>query len=251
VKADELPETQTDGRDAKSHPVAEEDEAAAPGHATHRGHLSRELIVRTALRLMDEEGVDGVTMRRVGRELGVEAMSLYNHVRDKEDLLDGVTEAVLAEFRWEPASDDWMELGRAAAREWRRVIRAHPNVIQLMIDRKNPLTTPDALRPTEIALELLRRAGLSDHDTANAFQAIGGYIFGVVMMEVGNVAPAKAAGWERLQRSEIGGSLPAEFPCLNEMLPWMMTCDPEATFELGLDLLLEGIRARAAAPTDA
>jgi AcrR family transcriptional regulator len=228
---------------------------AAPGGDTNgapqRERLTRARIVRTALGLMDAEGLEAVTMRRVGRELGVEAMSLYNHVRDKEDLLDAITEAVLAEFRWEPATDDWMELGRAAAREWRRVVRAHPNVIRLMIERKHPLTSVDALRPTEIALELLRRAGLSERDTANAFQAFGGYIFGVVMMELGNLAPGRAAAWEALPSTEIGRSLPSDFPCLTEMLPWMMACDPEATFELGLDLLLEGIRARAATPSEA
>jgi AcrR family transcriptional regulator len=246
-------------RETGERPVTKADEAthAAGGvgggsnGGSQRERLTRERVVATALRVMDAEGVEAVTMRRVGRELGVEAMSLYNHVRDKEDLLDGVTEAVLAEFRWEPRTDDWMELGRGAAREWRRVVRAHPNVIRLMIERKHPLTSAEALRPTEIALDLLRRAGLSERDTANAFQAFGGYIFGVVMMEIGNLAPGRAAAWERLPGTEIGASLPAEFPCLNEMLPWMTACDPEATFELGLDLLLEGIRARAAAPTDA
>jgi AcrR family transcriptional regulator len=212
--------------------------------APHRSRLSRDLVVRTALRLMDEEGVEAVTMRRVGRELGVEAMSLYNHVRDKEDLLDGVTESVLAEFEWEPGTDDWVEQGRRAAREWRRLLRAHPNVIRLMIERKHPLESAQALRPTEIALDILRRAGLSGRDTANAFQAIGGYIFGVVMMEVGNLAPGRhrSAG---LTPSDVARSIPPEFPCLAQMLPWLAECDADATFELGLELLLEGIRAKA------
>jgi AcrR family transcriptional regulator len=214
-----------------------------------REPLTRERVVRTALEIMDREGLGALTMRRVGRELGVEAMSLYNHVRDKEDLLDAITAAVMAEFRWEPASDDWLEQGRRAAREWRHLLKSHPNVIQLLVERKHPMDSPDMLRPTEIALDLLRRAGLSDRDTVNAFQAIGGYIFGVVMMEIGNVAPGRPGEGEVV---DLAHQVPAdEFPCLAQMFPWFVQCDMDATFELGLDLLLEGIRAKAAASAEA
>jgi AcrR family transcriptional regulator len=228
-------------READGEPVVER------GDGRHRGRLSRERIVRTALEIMDAEGLEAVTMRRVGRKLGVEAMSLYNHVDDKEDLLDGVTEMVLGEFRWEPQTDDWVEQGRDAAREWRRLLQAHPNVIRLMIERKHPLTTADALRPTEIALDILRRAGLSERDTVHAFQAIGGYIFGVVMMDIGNIAPGRPDETGELTPAEMKRAVPPGFPCLEQMLPWLMGCDSDATFELGLDLLLEGIRAKARA----
>src|SRR5207247_2011645 len=86
-----------------------------------REPLSRERVIGTALRVMDEDGLDAVTMRRIGRELGVEAMSLYNHVRDKEDILDSISEAVLSEFQV-PSADDWTEGLRAAAREYRRLL---------------------------------------------------------------------------------------------------------------------------------
>jgi AcrR family transcriptional regulator len=200
---------------------------------------------------MDEEGLEAVTMRRVGRELGVEAMSLYNHVRDKEDLLDAITQEVVAEFDWQPGTDDWVEQGRQAAREWRRIVKAHPNVIRVMMERKQPLRSADALRPTEIALDILRRSGLSPRDTAHAFHAIGGYIFGSVMMETGHLAPGRPDPTGEITPAEMMRSIPPDFPCLQQMLPWFMGCDADATFELGLDLLLEGIRAKAgaAAPT--
>jgi AcrR family transcriptional regulator len=219
------------------------DEAFEPGPEIHRGRLSRALIVRTALRVMDQEGLDAVTMRRVGRELGVEAMSLYNHVRDKEDLLDGVAEAALAEFRIELSSGDWVAQGRAAAHEWRTLLKAHPNVMALLVERKRPLSSPDALRPTEIALQILRRAGLSERETVYAFQAIGGYIFGFVMMEIGNVAPGRPGGPDV---TTALGDLQAEFPCFAALFPWLAACDMDTTFDFGLDLLLEGIRAKAA-----
>ena len=210
----------------------------------HRGRLSRELIVRTALRLMDEEGLEAVTMRRVGRELGVEAMSLYNHIRDKEDLLDGVVESALAEFDVEPTSDaDWLVEGRAAAQAWRTLLKRHPNVMTLLVERKHPLTSPDAIRPAEVALELLRRAGLSERETVFAFQAIGGYIFGFVMMEIGNVAPGRPGDADVVRELE---QLRTAFPTFAALFPAMAECDMDATFEFGLDLLLEGIRAKAA-----
>jgi AcrR family transcriptional regulator len=214
--------------------------------APHRGRLSRGLIVRTALQLMDDQGLDAVTMRRVGRELGVEAMSLYNHVHDKEDLLDGIAEAALAEFDVVPsADDDWLAQGRAAAHEWRKLLKKHPNVMTLLVERKHPMTSSDAIRPTEVALQILRRAGLSERDTVHAFQAIGGYIFGFVMMEIGNVAPGRpGSDLDVAKELEL---LSAEFPTFAALFPVMADCDMDATFEFGLDLLLEGIRAKASA----
>ncbi len=211
-----------------------------------REHLTRERVVRTALEIMDREGLESVTMRRVGRELGVEAMSLYNHVRDKEDLLDGVTEAVMAEFRWENMDDDWVEQGRDAAREWRRLLKAHPGVMRLLVERDHPMTSAEMLRPTEIALAVLRRAGLTERDTVHAFHAIGGYIFGLVTMEIGNLAPGRPDPTGRFRSGDTAHQIPPEFPCLEQMLPWFVECDMDATFEIGLDLLLEGIRAKAA-----
>src|SRR5262249_50750451 len=144
-----------------------------------REPLSRERIIRAALRIMDEEGLDAVTMRRVGRELGVEAMSLYNHVRDKEDILDGITEEVLGGLRV-PGADDWAEAARLTAREFRRVLLAHPGVMTLLTERDKPFTSVDSLQLYERVFDLFRTAGLSEADTAQAFHVFGGYILGSV-----------------------------------------------------------------------
>jgi AcrR family transcriptional regulator len=204
--------------------------------------LSRDRVVRAALGVMDAEGLEAVTMRRIGRELGVEAMSLYNHVRDKEDLLQGVIEAVLSEFRFEPTGDDWLTQAKAAAGEWRRLLRAHPNVIHVMLENKHPLMSPEAIRPMEIAFDLLHRAGLSDRDTVSAFQAIGAFIFGHVMMEVGNVAPGPTEIGDR-SPEEIRRTLGPTFPRFAELLPAFLECDRDATFDLGLEALLTGVRS--------
>jgi AcrR family transcriptional regulator len=203
--------------------------------------LSRARIVEAALRVMDAEGLEAVTMRRIGRELGVEAMSLYNHVRDKDDLLEGVTEAVLSEFRFEPDGHDWLSQATAAAGEWRRLLRAHPNVIGLLVERKHPLSSPEAIRPMEIAFELLRSAGLSEKEAVSAFRAIGSFIFGHVLMETGNIAP----GPETIEEmEELRRVAAAEFPRFAELLPEMIECDMDETFSFGLELLLQGLLSR-------
>ena len=204
--------------------------------------LSRARIVEAALRVMDAEGLEAVTMRRIGRELGVEAMSLYNHVRDKDDLLEGVIEEVLSEFRYEPEGEDWLTQATAAASEWRRLLRAHPNVIGLLVERKHPRSSPEAIRPMEIAFELLRSAGLSEKDAVSAFRAIGSFIFGHVLMETGNIAP----GPETIEEvEELRRFAAAEFPRFAELLPEMIACDMDQTFSFGLELLLRGLLARA------
>src|SRR3954469_2681663 len=105
-----------------------------------REPLTRERVIEAALGVMDAEGLEAVTMRRIGRELGVEAMSLYNHVEDKAAILDGICEVVMAEFAFPKESADWRQLVRSGARAWRDMLRAHPNVIALFAERKHPLS---------------------------------------------------------------------------------------------------------------
>lgn len=225
----------------------------APGPASleeqgkrRREPLSRERIIRTALRIMDEEGLEAVTMRHIGREVGVEAMSLYNHVRDKEDILDGIVEHVLAEFRV-PRVDDFMEAARLGAREYRRLLLAHPNVITLMTERKSAFTNVESLRAYEFALDRFRGAGLSEADSVKAFHAFGGYILGFVMMELGlMVGGPEDAEHARAHEDMARLLTTADLPRLREALPYIIDCDTEEQFEFGLDLLIHGILARIA-----
>jgi AcrR family transcriptional regulator len=209
--------------------------------AKPRERLTRDRVVEAALRVMDEEGLEAVSMRRVAREVGVEAMSLYNHVRDKDDLIDGICVRVMRDFRFADADRPWDERARASAREWRRVLRLHPNVITLFSERRKPLTDPDALRPMEHALGLLHEAGLSDRDAARMFNVIGGYIMGSVMMEVGQMFSAGTLDEEmpdvELARRVLGPGLPR----VASSLPHLIECDPDEQFELGLEILLRGV----------
>ena len=121
-----------------------------------REALSRQRILQAALAIVDREGLDAISMRRVGQELGVEAMSLYNHVTNKADLLDGIFEAVLAELPPPRRTNTWSKALRGGARGLRAVLRAHPAVIPIFAAR--PAVTPASLVHVESALLTLRNA---------------------------------------------------------------------------------------------
>jgi AcrR family transcriptional regulator len=221
-----------------------EPQPTATEERPRREPLTRERIIRTALRIMDSEGLDAVSMRRVGRELGVEAMSLYNHVKDKDDILDGIVEAVLMEFDF-PRGDDWRDSARLAGREFRRLLLGHPAVMTLMLERDKPFTNVDSLRVYEYIFELFRTAGLSPQDAARAFHVFGGFILGSVSMELGPMVggpnpEADAHPHEEMVRLVQS----ADLPRLREVMPYLMDCDLDAQFDFGLDLLIEGLRAR-------
>jgi AcrR family transcriptional regulator len=210
-----------------------------------REPLTRERILRAALHVMDEEGLEAVTMRRLGRELGVEAMSLYRYVKGKEDILDGILEVVMAEFEFPEETGEWEADVRAGARAWRRLMIDHPTVIALFAESKHPASSPERLRPMEWAFDLLGRGGLSEDEVVHAFRAIGGYIMGSVLNEVANPVPGMGDRDHRAEHEQLAGALPpTEFPNLVRLLPLMAECDAEVDFEFGLDLLIAGLRAK-------
>jgi AcrR family transcriptional regulator len=210
----------------------------------NRERLTRERIVDAALRIMDAEGLEAVTMRRIGRELGVEAMSLYNHVKDKEDVLDGVCECVMADFEFPEPSEDWGETARRGARAWRRLLQAHPDVMRLFAGHRGPVRSIESLRPMEFALRILSEAGLSPRDTAQAFHAIGGYIQGFVLMEQGSIAGGTDEEHVKAHQALAAAAQPEAFAALLAVYPHFAECDPDEQFEFGLDLMIEGILAK-------
>jgi len=218
---------------------------ATQEQATRREPLTKERIEEAALRVMDAEGLEAVTMRRIGRELGVEAMSLYNHVEDKDDILNGVTELVFTRFDYPPFTGEWLEDAKAMAREWRRLLGLHPSVCQLLAERHKPLEGLASFRAMDAALGLLRSAGLSDRDAAQAFNALGSYILGYVTMEQGLMLgnDEDHAKQHDLAMDALKGSgLDNVVACL----PHFADCNTDQQFEFGLDLIFRGIRAGVA-----
>ena len=107
--------------------------------------LSRELVLAKALEVVDADGLEALTMRRLGQELGRDPMSLYRHAENRAALLDGVTELVLNELTIHPQDPDWKAQLRQIAHDLRRLALQHPNVVPLLVTR--PLSTPLGLRP--------------------------------------------------------------------------------------------------------
>lgn len=214
-----------------------------------REPLTRRRVLEAAVALMDREGLEAVTMRRLGRELGVEAMSLYNHVESKEDLLAGMLDLVLSEFELpDDAGGDWVDRVRSLARAFRRLLHRHPGLIRLLADEHEGTgPSPEALRPVEVALATLREAGLSEEATVHAYRALVGFTLGSVLLELGGFmsdASRERTAWaESLRRVA-----PERLPTFVAMLPFLLHCDPDREFEFGLDVLLGGLRARLAGP---
>jgi AcrR family transcriptional regulator len=210
-----------------------------------REPLTRDRVIEAALRIMDAEGLEAVTMRRIGRELGVEAMSLYNHVRDKDDILDGISDAVMSQFEVPSPTKDWSKDVRAMAREWRRLLGLHPAVMELLAERHKPLEGMHAYRPMDGALEVLHRAGLEPREATQAFNAMGGYIMGFVMMEQGLMP-----GHDREQHAHDHEALSqalqqAGLTRLSECFRYFAECPSDEQFEFGLDLMVRGLQSRS------
>ena len=199
-------------------------------------------MLHAAITLADEGGIKALSMRKLAQELGVEAMSLYNHVEDKEDILEGVTERVMNEFEFPDSTGSWAEDARAMSREWRRLLGLHPSVCQLLAERHKPLEGLATYRAMDSALGVLRRAGLSDRDAAQAFNALGGYILGFVMMEQGLMLgndDDHARQHDRATEALQGSGLVNVVECF----PYFADCAPDHQFEFGLDLMIRGIQA--------
>ena len=216
---------------------------AQAAETTRREPLTRARILEAATRVMDADGLEAVTMRRLGRELGVEAMSLYNHVPSKEALLSGILETVMGQFELPRHDGDWLERLRGLALAYRRLLLAHPNVLSLFAEHRH--LDPDCLRPIELTLEALRSGGLSVEETTTAYHMLVGYVQGHAMLETaglmaGDPGPEHAAEHDAFLRMLP----PDRFPRMAEMLPYLKQCDHEAEFEYGLDVLLAGLDAK-------
>jgi AcrR family transcriptional regulator len=147
-----------------------------------RPRLNRARVLTAALGLADEQGIESLTMRRLGQALGVEAMSLYNHVANKEDLLDGMIDMVFAEIELPVIGAEWKSAMGDRARSLRAALLRHRWAIGLMDSRTSP--GPATLRHHDAVIGCSRRAGFSIEMAAHAFSLIDSYVYGFVLQEV-------------------------------------------------------------------
>ncbi len=203
--------------------------------------LSRERILQSAVELADRSGIEAVTMRQLGDELGFEAMSLYRHVANKDDLLDGMLDVVLAE--WEPPDDDadWADAVKVSARSVHDSLRRHPWAARL-------LTTSARLPPARIGymnslLGRLRAAGFGADRTYSVYHVLDGYIFGFSLWEIAYTTVAEDV---RGRVAELMETIPwDEYTHLAEHRDQHMSDGPHQevnSFEIGLDLILDGLQ---------
>ena len=198
--------------------------------------LSRDLILEAALRLLDREGLDSLTMRDLAKELGVGAMTLYGYFRGKEELLDAVIDSGARDIAAAPADGDWKEGLRGLMLDVRRSHLEHPAVVELRFRR--PLVSRGALEVTETAMRLLLDAGFSPTEAARAYRVLFVFTFGFSAF-----GPRDGGGHDRDQTIQALRSLPTErYPALagaaEEAADAMAD---QSVFELGLDCLLDGL----------
>jgi AcrR family transcriptional regulator len=203
--------------------------------AQRRTPLTRRRIVETALRLIDERGLEALSMRTLGAELGVEAMALYRHVADKGDLLDGVVGLLLEEMgEGVPADGDWRAVVGGFGRGLRSLALAHPNAFPLL--GRHPARSWVAAAPgVEGLLAFLGDSGFGATDAAYAVRAVSRYAIGFSLVG--------ASALEGAERPPVGA-----YPLLDGLLDQLD--DPtgrggtDDLFEYGLGMLLDGLAGR-------
>lgn len=208
-----------------------------------RTPLSRERIIAAAIDLADESGIDAVSMRKVGQRLGVEAMSLYNHVASKDDMLDGIVEAILGLIDVPSPDDEWRDAMRRRASSARAVFLQHPWAMGILESRPQN-SSPQRLGYYDAVLGALTRAGFGNRLAMRAFSMLDAYIFGFILQELALAFNDD----ESLQ--EVGEDLMRQmaeaFPHLTRVTAEAMAdgYDFAGEFSFGLDLIIESLERR-------
>jgi AcrR family transcriptional regulator len=205
--------------------------------------LSRERVLRAAMALADEDGIESLSMRKLADELGVKAMSLYNHVANKDDLLDGIVDAAWGEIAVPSGDADWKTGIREIAISAHETLLRHPWASGLGVRQK---PGPATFRYSDSLLGCFRNAGFSKDLTYHAYHIIQGYILGYTfqVLSYQNVDMEQFAG---IAASFLRGEFLAEYPHFTEHVQQHMEPEPPghdddmSAYELGLDLILDGL----------
>jgi AcrR family transcriptional regulator len=208
--------------------------------ARSRLPLGRDRILRAALALVDEGGLESLTMRKLGQKLGFEAMSLYNHVANKDDVLDGILDLVLDETEVPSPTGDWDAAIRTSAVSVHEALRRHPWACAPLMSAR---VRPARLRYIDSLLGRLRGAGFSAETTYTAYHVLDAHILGFSLWQAGH-------SYDAARASDIEATFermipPAEYPYLHEHGRQHFTEGPHrevSAFEFGLDLILEGLK---------
>ncbi|RJU00358.1 TetR family transcriptional regulator [Arthrobacter frigidicola] len=227
------------------------------GGGKRRSPLSRTTVLRAALELVDTDGLEALSMRRLGQRLDRDPMALYRYAANRDALLDGLTELLLDQWVIAAAGDAdtaWQDQLRRAAHRFRALVLKHPHVVPLLVTR--PLSTPlglrplGALRPLEQLLAVFTRAGFGPSGALHAYRAYYGFLIGHVINEleefVVNADEDDAGlrlGLDRLPESD--------FPHLRSLASQLLDYDGEAELDQGITIVLQGLQAQLESPARA
>jgi AcrR family transcriptional regulator len=215
--------------------------------ARTRVPLSRDRVLKGAMAVADAGGIGSLTIRSLAFELGVKPMSVYHHVANKDEILDGIVDLVFSEIALPSADGDWRVELRRRGVSARAVLRIHPWAIPLLQSRTNP--GPETLRHHNAVIGALRAGGFSLEMVAHAYALMDSYVFGFALSE----AALPINGPETV--TEVADQMmhlfdPAEYPHLVEFSVGHVLkpgYDFGLEFEFGLDLLLDGLQRSAEA----
>ncbi|MGZ6267336.1 MAG: TetR/AcrR family transcriptional regulator [Candidatus Limnocylindrales bacterium] len=229
-----------------------------------RERTTPEAIVAAAVAIIDAEGLEALTVRRLATELGVAPMTIYSYVRGKEEILDLVVDRVAADIELPPVEADWRERARELGHSLRAALLAHPDGARLISER--PVTSPNAFRLFDAGLGIFRSAGFPDREAVAAYFAFGNYVMGCAAQDTTALRAMRRPKEDHAQSptpADVVLLLPAErYPNIHALAPYIYgeagpspdpptdgdASDPAtARFEFGLESLLDGLGARVRA----
>jgi AcrR family transcriptional regulator len=212
-----------------------------------RAPLSKERVLKTAVELADRGGSEAVSMRKLGQELGVDAMSLYHHVRSKDDILDGIVDVVVGEIPLSSSGAEWKPVLRRQVMAARRVMLRHPWAPGVIEARTEP--GPATMRYMEAVLQTLREGGFALDLAHHAMHVLGSRVLGFNQDLFDDSAASRAdPEVAALMARQLAGTYPyiAELAVAVSHDGGLGGCDDDIEFAFGLDLILDGLeRLRA------
>ena len=213
--------------------------------AEHRVPLSRQRVLGAAVELADREGIEALSMRRLGHELGVEAMSLYNHVANKDDVLDGMVDVILSEIDPPAADGDWKAVLRSRILSARRVMLRHPWASGVIASRRQP--SPLTMSYMDAIGGIFRRAGFSVDLMHHAMHALGSRVLGFSQELFDDSSELEQT--PEMQAVMLQ-QMAAQYPNITAIVQQISHdeasvvgsgCDDQVEFEFALDLMLDGL----------
>lgn len=220
--------------------MSENKRSARDSHRT-AAPLNRGRVLAAAVQIADEQGLSAVTMREVAARLGVKAMSLYNHVANKDDILDGMVDLVIEQFDLPLELGDWREAMRRRAVSAHEIFGRHRWLPTLLDSRES--SGPARLRYYDWVLGQLMRAGFSVDGAARAFSLLDSYVYGFGIQQM-NFSPEEGTSAQEMAEAVLTFMPAEQYPYLNRMATHAMETgyDAEADFAFGLELILDGLQ---------